>query len=53
MNSFKNELLTSLKQNTTPHSREPSNNSIRIISLLQDQIEFLQEHLKSKLQIPS
>ena len=47
MNSFKNELLTSLKHNTKSHSHEPSNNTDRIISLLQDQIEFLQE-LKSK-----
>ena len=65
MNSFKNELLTSLKHNTKSHSHEPSdktslkhntkshshepsNNTDRIISLLQDQIEFLQEQLKSK-----
>ena len=48
MNSFKNKLLTSLKHNTKSHSHEPSNNTDRIISLLQDQIEFLQEQLKSK-----
>ena len=48
MNSFKNELLTSLKYNTTSHSHEPSNNTDRIFSLLQDQIEFRQEQLKSK-----
>ena len=48
MNSFKNELLTSLKHNTKSHSHEPSNNTDRIISLLHDQIEFLQEQLKSK-----
>ena len=48
MNSFKNELLTSLKHNTKSHSHEPSNNTDRIIFLLQDQIEFLQEQLKSK-----
>ena len=43
MNSFKNELLRSLKHNTKSHSQEPSNNTDRIISPLQDQIEFLQE----------
>ena len=50
MNSFRNELLTekSLKHNTKSHSHEPSNNTDRIISQLQDQIEFLQEQLKSK-----
>ena len=48
MNLFKNELLTSLKHNNTSHSHEPSYNSNRIISLLQDQIEFLQEQLKSE-----
>ena len=48
MNLFKNENLTSLKRNTKSHSHEPSNNTDRIISLLQDQIEFLQEQLKSK-----
>ena len=48
MSSFKNELLTLLKPNTKSHSHEPSNNTERIISLLQDQIEFLQEQLKSK-----
>ena len=48
MNLFKNEILTSLKQNIKSHLHEPSNNTDRIISLLQDQIEFLQEHLKSK-----
>ena len=48
MNSFKNKLLTSLKHNTKSHSHEPSNNTDRIISLLQDQIEFLQKQLKSK-----
>ena len=45
---FKNELQTSLKHNTKSHSHEPSNNTDRIISLPQDQIEFLQEQLKSK-----
>ena len=35
-----------LDSNTTSHSNEP--NTDRIISLLQDQIEFLQEQLKSK-----
>ena len=48
MNSFKNELLTSLKHNTKSHSHEPSNNNDIIISMLQDQIEFLLEELKSK-----
>ena len=48
MNLFKNENLTSLKRNTKSHSHEPSNITDRIISLLQDQIEFLQEQLKSK-----
>ena len=48
MNLFKNELLISLKHNTKSHSHEPSNNTDRIISLLQDQIEILQEQLKSK-----
>ena len=48
MNLFKNEHLASLKHNTKSHSHEPSNNTDRIISLLQDQIEFLQEQLKSK-----
>ena len=48
MNLFKNELLTSFKHYTKSHSHEPSNNTDRIISLLQDQIEFLQEQLKSK-----
>ena len=48
MNLFKNELLTSLKHNNKSHSHETSNNTDRIISLLQDQIEFLQEQLKSK-----
>ena len=48
MNLFKNELLTSGKRNTKSHSHEPSNNTNRIISLLQDQIEFLQEQVKSK-----
>ena len=51
MNLFKNELLTSLKHNTKSHSHEPSNYTDRIISLLQDQIEFLQEQLKSKNKI--
>ena len=40
--------MSILKQNTKSHSHEPSNNTDRIISLLQDQIEFLQEQLKSK-----
>ena len=48
LNLFKNELLTSRKRNTKSHSHEPSNNTDRIISLPQDQIEFLQEQLKSK-----
>ena len=48
MNSFKNELLTSFNHNTKSHSHEPNNNTDRIISLLQGQIEFLQEQLKSK-----
>ena len=39
---------SSLKHNTKSHSHEPSNNTNRIISLLQDQIVFLQEQLKSK-----
>ena len=51
MNLFKNELLTSLKHNSKSHSHETSNNTDRIISLQQDQIEFLQEQLKSKDQI--
>ena len=51
MNLFKNELLTSLKHNNKSHSQETSNNTNRIISLLQDQIEFLQEQLKSKEKI--
>ena len=51
MNLFKNEILTSLKRNTKSDSHEPSNNTNRIISLLQDQIEFLQEQLKSKNKI--
>ena len=46
MNLFKNELLTSLKHNTKSHSHEPSSNTDRIISLLQDQMGFLQEQLK-------
>ena len=48
MNLFKNELLTSLKPSSKSHSQETSNNTDRIISLLQDQIAFLQEQLKSK-----
>ena len=48
MNLFKNELLTSLKHNSKSHSHETSNNTDKIISLLQDQIEFLQKQLKSK-----
>ena len=48
INLFKNELLTSLTHNTTFHSNEPSSNTNRIIFLLQHQIEFLQEQLKSK-----
>ena len=47
MNLFKNKLLTSLKHNNKSQSQETSNNTDRI-SLLQDQIEFLQEQLKSK-----
>ena len=42
------ELLTSLKHNSKSHSHEPSNNTDRIISLLQDHKKFLQEQLKSK-----
>ena len=48
MNLFKTELLTSLKHNTKSHLHKTSYNTDRIISLLQDQIEFLQEQLKSK-----
>ena len=48
MNLFKNDLLTSFQHDTKSHSHEPSDNTDRIISLLQDQIEFLQEQLKSK-----
>ena len=48
INLFKNELLTSLKHNTISHAHESSNKTDRIISLLQDQIEFVQEQLKSK-----
>ena len=48
MNLFKNELLTSIKPNNKSHSQETSNNTDRIISLLQDQIEFLQKQLKFK-----
>ena len=48
MNLFKNDLLTSFQHDTRSHSHEPSDNTDRIISLLQDQIEFLQEQLKSK-----
>ena len=40
MNLLKNELLTSLKFNASCRSHEPRNNTDRIISLLQDQIEF-------------
>ena len=40
--------MSILKHNTKSHSHEPSNNTNRIISLLQDQIEFLQEHLTLK-----
>ena len=47
MNLFKNTLFASLKHNTS-HSHQPSNGTDRIISLLQDQIEFLQEQLRSK-----
>ena len=53
MNLFKNELLTSLKHNTKSHPHETSNNTDRIISLLEDQIEFLQEQLESKDKIIS
>ena len=48
MSLFKNELLISLKHSTKSHTHEPTNDNDRIISLLQDQIEFLQEELKSK-----
>ena len=51
LNLFKNELLTSLKHNTRSHSHEPSSNTGRIVSLLQDKMEFLQEQLKSKNKI--
>ena len=40
--------MSILKQNTKSHSHKTSNNTDRIISLFQDQIEFLQEHLKLK-----
>ena len=40
--------MSILKHNTKSHSHEPSNNTNRIISLLQDEIEFLQEHLTLK-----
>ena len=40
--------MSILKYNTKSHSHEPSNNTNRIISLLQDEIEFLQEHLTLK-----
>ena len=39
-NLFINELLTSLKHKTKSHSHEPSSNTERIISLLQDQMNF-------------
>ena len=48
MNLSKNEILTSLKHDTKSHSHKPSDNTDRIIYLLQDQIGFLQEQLKSK-----
>ena len=48
MNLIKNELLTSLKHNTTSHSHEPSSKNNRIISLVQAKIEVLQEQLKSE-----
>ena len=48
MNLFKKELLTSIKHNTKSHLHKPSNNTDKIISLIQDQIELLQEQLKSK-----
>ena len=51
MKLFKNKLLTSLKHNTKSHSPEPSNNTDRMISLLQVQIEFLKEQLKSNDEI--
>ena len=40
--------MSILKQNTKSHSHKTSNNTDRIISLFQDQIEFLQEHLQLK-----
>ena len=48
MSLFKNELLTSLKRNTTSHAHKPCKNTERIISLPQDRVEFLQKQLKSK-----
>ena len=51
MKLFENELLASLKHNTKSHSNEPSNNTDRTISLIQDQIEYLRKQLKSKNKI--
>ena len=51
MKLFKNKRLTSLKHNTKSHSHEPSINTDRMISLLQVQIEFLKEQLKSNDEI--
>ena len=48
MNFFKNQLLTSLKHNTKSHSLKPGHNTDRMVSLIQDQKEFLQEQLKSE-----
>ena len=48
MSLFKNELLTSLKRNTTSHAHKLCKNTERIISLPQDRVEFLQKQLKSK-----
>ena len=45
------KFLTLLKHNTTFHSHKSSNSTERITSLLQDQIEFLQEQLKSNDEI--
>ena len=44
---------SSFKHNTTSHSHAPSNTTDKIISPLEDQIEFLQEQLKSKDKIKS
>ena len=51
MNLFKNEILTSLKHNTKFHPHELSNITDRIISLVQDQIEFLINNLNLKTKL--